>query len=141
MELYDSILLGTKRIGHGFSLAKHPKLIELVKERDICVESCPVSNFVLGYVKDLRCHPARGLLAQGVKVSLSPDDQGFWDAKGATLDYLYAYLAWDLSLNDLKQLIFNSLEYASVDEEHKIKLLEYSSLRWKKFLTYVRNRY
>ena len=62
IELYDAILLGTKRIGHGFSLAKHPILIEMVKEKNICVECCPVSNFVLGYVHDLRCHPVRGLL-------------------------------------------------------------------------------
>ena len=62
-EIYDAILLGTKRIGHGFAIAKHPKLIELVKEKDICIECCPVSNFVLGYTKDLRCHPVRGLIA------------------------------------------------------------------------------
>ena len=63
IELYDAILLGSKRIGHGFALARHPKLIELVKEKNICLESCPVSNFILGYIKDLRCHPVRGLLA------------------------------------------------------------------------------
>lgn len=48
-ELYDAILMGSKRIGHGFSLAKHPKLIELVKEKNLCIECCPISNFVLGY--------------------------------------------------------------------------------------------
>ncbi len=62
-ELYDAIVMGSKRIGHGFALAKHPKLIELVKQKNICIESCPISNNVLGYVKDLRCHPVRGLIA------------------------------------------------------------------------------
>lgn len=61
-ELYDAILLGCKRIGHGFALAKHPKLIEMVKENDICLECNPVSNRVLGYTHDLRTHPARGLI-------------------------------------------------------------------------------
>ena len=61
-QLYDAILLGTKRIGHGFHLAFHPDLMKLVKEKDICIECCPVSNFVLGYTLDLRCHPTRSFL-------------------------------------------------------------------------------
>ncbi|KAJ8079107.1 hypothetical protein PM082_013394 [Marasmius tenuissimus] len=44
MNLYDAILMGTKRIGHGFSLVKHPKLMEICKERDIAVEVCPISD-------------------------------------------------------------------------------------------------
>ena len=62
-ELYDAILLGTKRIGHGFAIARSPSLLEMVKKEKICIECCPVSNFVLGYCLDLRCHPVRGLLA------------------------------------------------------------------------------
>jgi len=31
-QLYDAILLGTKRIGHGFHLAYHPELQKIVKE-------------------------------------------------------------------------------------------------------------
>lgn len=65
-ELYDAILLDCIRIGHGFNLAKHPHLIELVKEKNICLEACIISNKVLGYVHDLRCHPARGLIQRGV---------------------------------------------------------------------------
>lgn len=61
-EIHDAVLLGTKRIGHGFALAKYPKLIEVVKEKNICLECCPVSNRVLGYTHDLRTHPARGLI-------------------------------------------------------------------------------
>lgn len=48
-ELYDAVLLGTKRIGHGFALARHPALIDLVKKNDICVEVNPISNLVLKY--------------------------------------------------------------------------------------------
>jgi adenosine deaminase CECR1 len=46
-NLFDAILLGTRRIGHGYSLYKHPKLIDLVKERQILIESCPISNEIL----------------------------------------------------------------------------------------------
>ena len=61
-ELYDAILLGSKRLGHGFNLAMHPNLVNIVKNDQICVECCPVSNKLLGYVQDLRLHPVRSLL-------------------------------------------------------------------------------
>ncbi|CDW99543.1 hypothetical protein, partial [Sporisorium scitamineum] len=34
LNLYDALLLDTKRIGHGVSLARHPILTDMVKERD-----------------------------------------------------------------------------------------------------------
>lgn len=43
----DAILLGSLRIGHGFALAKHPTLLQLVKERDIAIEVNPLSNQVI----------------------------------------------------------------------------------------------
>lgn len=140
-ELYDAVLLGSKRIGHGFALARCKNLINLVKEKNVCLECCPVSNRVLGYCSDLRTHPARGLLAQGVKISLSPDDQGFWDAEGVTLDYVLAYVAWGLDLADIKQLCLNSLEFASTDEAHKKQLREFFDYKWYKFLLYIKGRY
>jgi len=119
-ELYDAILLGSKRIGHGFALSMHPNLIKIVKEKDICIETCPVSNKLLCCVNDLRLHPIRTLLAQGVPVSVNPDDHGFFQSEGVTMDYLYAYLEWGLDLSDLKQLCLNSLEYATITEEEKV---------------------
>ncbi|KAG5643235.1 hypothetical protein DXG03_001319 [Asterophora parasitica] len=46
-NLFDAILLGTKRIGHGYSLVKHPKLIETCRQKGIAVEVCPISNEIL----------------------------------------------------------------------------------------------
>ncbi|PPQ99222.1 hypothetical protein CVT24_009241 [Panaeolus cyanescens] len=52
VNLYDAILLGTKRIGHGFSLIKHPKLVETCREKGIAVEVCPISYvFHVPYVR------------------------------------------------------------------------------------------
>lgn len=38
--------MGSLRIGHGYALAKHPTLLQLVKERDIAIEINPLSNQV-----------------------------------------------------------------------------------------------
>lgn len=117
--MYDAIALGTKRIGHGFKLAAHPKLLEIVRDDQICVECCPVSNFALGYCLDMRNHPARSFLQQGLAVSISPDDPGYFGYDGVTLDYVYAFLAWDLDLADLKKLCINSLVHSTVTREDK----------------------
>lgn len=42
-NMYDAILLGTKRIGHGFSIVKHPKLMQICREQGILLEVCPIS--------------------------------------------------------------------------------------------------
>ncbi|KNG48809.1 adenosine deaminase family protein [Stemphylium lycopersici] len=73
-NLFDAIVLGTRRIGHGFSLYKHPLLIDMVKEKRILVESCPVSNEVLRLCGSIMSHPLPALLARGVPCSLCNDD-------------------------------------------------------------------
>lgn len=136
-QLYDAILLDTKRIGHGFHLAYHPELMKIVKERQTCIECCPVSNFVLGYVLDLRTHPARSFLHEGIPVSISPDDPGFMGYEGVTLDFVYVFLAWELDIADLKQLVLNSIRFCSSTDSEKEKLEELFHYKWERFLDYV----
>ena len=45
-NLVDALLLNTTRIGHGYALAKHPELADLVKSRGVAVEVNPISNQV-----------------------------------------------------------------------------------------------
>lgn len=77
-NLYDAILLGSKRIGHGFSLARHPLLIDICKKNDIAIEICPISNELLGLCDTIRGHPMYQLLAQSVPCTLNTDDPGFF---------------------------------------------------------------
>ncbi|KAG8933533.1 hypothetical protein FRC02_011644 [Tulasnella sp. 418] len=42
-NLYDALLLGTKRIGHGFSMARHPHLMNICREKGVLLEVCPIS--------------------------------------------------------------------------------------------------
>ena len=112
-------MLGTKRIGHGFQLQLFPYLQDLVKEKDICIEVCPLSNMVLGYTKDLRTHPVSYMLSKGIQASISSDDPGLFGYEGVTLDYVYAVGAWTLNLRDLKQLSLNGITYSSIHDEKK----------------------
>jgi adenosine deaminase CECR1 len=111
--------------------------MKIVKEKQICIECCPVSNFVLSYVNDLRIHPTRHLLHQGMPVSISSDDPGFMGYEGVTLDYLYAFVCWELDIADLKQLCINSITYSSINEEEKVELRKFFDYKWKRFLDYV----
>ena len=96
---------------------------------------------VLGYTLDLRCHPTRAFLHQGIPVSISPDDPGFFDAEGVTLDYVYAFMAWELNLADLKKLCINSLDYSVIPDQEKERLRPFFEYKWKKFLEYVNSKY
>ena len=89
----------------------------------------------------MRTHPTRSLLTKGVKVSINPDDHGFFCSPGVTLDYLLAFLTWDLNLMDLKQLCLNSIEFASISDEDKENLTEFFNYKWQIFLAYVCGKY
>lgn len=73
-NLYDSLLLNAKRIGHGYALLKHPMLIEKYKKADICLELCPISNELLRLCGNAREHPYPALLAAGLPCTLNADN-------------------------------------------------------------------
>ena len=96
-NLFDALLFGSRRIGHGFSLYKHPLLIDMVKEKQILIESCPISNEVLRYTSSIMSHPLPALLARGVPASLSNDDPALMghDTSGMTHDFWQALQGWE----------------------------------------------
>ena len=73
-NLYDSLLLSAKRIGHGYALLKHPLLLQRYKEQKICLELCPISNELLHLCGNAREHPFPQLLAAGLHCTLNADN-------------------------------------------------------------------
>lgn len=118
----DAILLNTTRIGHGYSLFKHPILLNMIKNRGICIEVCPISNQVLKLVTDMRNHPATFYVSQNYPIVIASDDPGFWNAKGLSYDFYYALMSMAparAGLAFLKELVKNSIRRVSNFEKNK----------------------
>ena len=133
-NLYGAILLGPKRIGHGINLLLYPGLMEEVKQHNILVEVNPLSNQILGYVADMRNHPARIFLRNGIQCSVNSDDPGVFGYQGLTYDFFMVYMAWELNLKAIKKLVFNSIRYAALEKELKEKALKKLNDRWEIFV-------
>ncbi|KAF2429471.1 Metallo-dependent hydrolase [Tothia fuscella] len=119
-NLFDAILLGTRRIGHGFSLFKHPLLVDMIKDKKILVESCPVSNEVLRLTSSILSHPLPALLARGVSVALCNDDPAILgpEVSGVSHDFWQALQGWEnLGLAGLGSLAENSVRWAAFEDE------------------------
>lgn len=136
-NVLDAILLGSKRIGHGYSLIKHPVLLEIVKAKDIAIEVNVISNSVLALVKDVRNHPLSLYLAMGLPVVLSSDDPGAWDADPLSHDFFVAFMGVASRKDDLrtlKKLAENSLKYSALDYDGKKKALFLFEKQWDQFI-------
>ena len=134
-NMHDALLLNTKRVGHGFQLCLFPNLLQEYINKDICVEACPLSNMVLGYTLDMRNHPVRYMMHQGLQTSISSDDPGFFHYSGVTLDFIYVTLGWELDIWDLKKLSLNGIIYSSIPEAKKVNLLEnVFPAKWAEFI-------
>ncbi|GBE89111.1 Adenosine deaminase CECR1-A [Sparassis crispa] len=138
MNLYDAILLGTKRIGHGFSLAKHPKLIEICKEKDIAVEMCPISNEILRLTSSMPMHPLPILVNQGVSVALCSDDPAVFGNMGLSFDFFQVLVASEVTgLITMGEFARDSLKHAAMGQEEKQRALDLWEKQWTKFLEWV----
>ncbi|KAG4067754.1 hypothetical protein HA402_005526 [Bradysia odoriphaga] len=136
-NLIDAVLLGSRRIGHGFALPKHPKLIDFVKSNDIAVEVNPISNQVLKLVNDMRNHPAAVLFAQNVPIVISSDDPSFWEVLPLSHDFYFTFLgiaSQDTDLRTLKQLALNSILYSSLEGFEKLEALMKWQMKWDTFI-------
>lgn len=136
-NLIDAVLLGTERIGHGYSLIKHPDILKLVKEREIAIEINPICNQVLLLVDDLRNHPGAMLISQGYPIVIGNDATAFWGAKGLSHDWYMAYMGMasrSADLKFLKQLALNSFKYSALDIKSKIDAIFRWNNDWDDFI-------
>ena len=127
-NMYDAVLLGTRRLGHAFALHKHPLLAQTVKSKRICVESCPISNEVLRLTASVAAHPLPALLAAGVPCVLANDDPAILSGGGASgpgercngvsPDFWACLQSWeDLGLAGAGSLAENSVRWALFEDQ------------------------
>jgi adenosine deaminase len=55
------------------------------------------------------------MMANGLQISLNSGHPGILGYHDVSLDYLAAFVAWDLGLKDLKKISLNGLNHSSLD--------------------------
>lgn len=96
-NLFDALLLDSRRIGHGFSLYKHPQLLKDAADNHVMIEVCPISSEVLRLATDVLHHPISAMIAHGVATAISNDDAAMMgqDAPGLSFDFYQVLQASD----------------------------------------------
>ncbi|KIM79688.1 hypothetical protein PILCRDRAFT_823225 [Piloderma croceum F 1598] len=139
-NLYDALLLGTKRIGHGFSLVKHPKLMQICREKGVMVEVCPISNEILRLTSSMPMHPLPIVINNGIPVALCSDDPAVFGSMGLSFDFFQVLVASEVTgLIQLGEMARDSIQYSTLDIEGKQRAIALWEKRWAKFVEEVAN--
>lgn len=96
-NIWAAVENGAKRIGHGIRVIEDENLAKLIKEKEIVLEMCPVSNVLTGVVPSIEAHPVRRCFDAGLKVTIGTDDMVLCDT---TLLKQYALLKEKLGFSD-----------------------------------------
>jgi adenosine deaminase len=110
-SVWAAVELGAERIGHGIGAARDPRLLDMLRERDIPLEICITSNAVLGAVKRLEDHPVRRIFDAGVPITLNTDDPGMFRTT-LTREFGIAAGTFGFSDAELERVAANGFRYA-----------------------------
>jgi adenosine deaminase len=70
--------LGVERVDHGIRSLEDPALVARLREEQIALTVCPLSNVALRAVPDLSAHPLRRMLSAGLLATVNSDDPAYF---------------------------------------------------------------
>ncbi|NQX71005.1 adenosine deaminase [Paenibacillus alba] len=118
-NVYEAVTnLGAARIGHGVRLKENRSIMEMVKERRIPLEMCPISNIQTKAVSGWEAYPIREYLEQGLLVTINTDNPS---VSGTDITNEYRVLSdrFGFTAPELVKLIMNGVDAAFLDEADK----------------------
>lgn len=70
--------IGVDRIDHGNRSMEDPELISILRELQVPLTNCPLSNLSLCVIDDLKKSPVKAQLEQGLLVTVNSDDPAYF---------------------------------------------------------------
>jgi adenosine deaminase len=101
-------ILELDEIQHGIGAVSSDYVMNLIKERNIRLNICPSSNYILGAVEDMTNHPARKLFDKDILITINTDDLLLFNS-GVSEEYLYLYKLGLFNEDELNEIRENSL--------------------------------
>ena len=111
-------MLKVKRIDHGVQCLKDDKLVHNLKENNIPLTVCPLSNIKLCVFDKLENHNLKKMLDAGLRVMVNSDDPAYFGGYLNT-NLIETSKALNLNLDEVKILIQNSFKSSFLDEKSK----------------------
>ena len=111
-------LLKVKRIDHGVQCLLDVKLVQKLKDDQIPLTVCPLSNIKLRVFKNLKEHSLKKMLNKGLMVMVNSDDPAYFGGY-INKNLIECQKALNLSMEDVKTLIINSFNSSFLKEEKK----------------------
>ena len=117
--IWDSLnLLKVKRIDHGVQCLKDENLVNRLKEDQIPLTICPLSNVKLCVFDKLENHNLKQMLDKGLRVMVNSDDPAYFGGY-LNKNLIDTSKALNLELNHVKILIENSFKSSFLNEKIK----------------------
>jgi adenosine deaminase len=111
-------LLKVKRIDHGVQCLQSEKLVKKLRDSQIPLTVCPLSNIKLCVFNKLEEHNLKNMLNKGLMVMVNSDDPAYFGGY-INKNLIECQAALDLSMKEVKTLIINSFKSSFLKEEKK----------------------
>jgi adenosine deaminase len=109
-------LLKVKRIDHGVQCLKDEKLIKRLRDDQIPLTVCPLSNVKLCVFEKLEEHNLKKLLNKDLIATINSDDPAYFGGYLNT-NLIECQIALDLATKDIKKLILNSFKSSFLSKD------------------------
>ena len=114
---------GAHRIGHGTRLAEDGDLLNYVNDHRIPLEICLTSNKQTHSVEKLEQHPFRFYFDYHLRVTLNTDNRLISNTD-VTNEYMVAIEHFNLSMDEVKDIIIYGFKSAFLPYQEKVRLLQ-----------------
>lgn len=122
-SIKKAVEYGAHRVGHALHLYDSPKLVNILKDLNIAIESPPKCNVQLGNVKSYKEHPIKKMLDDGLNVCISTDNRTV-SSTNLTNEYKELYKNKVITdWKDIKKLVINAAKSAFLPNQEKEQLV------------------
>ena len=117
--IWDALnFLKVKRIDHGVQCLQDEKLVQKLRDSQIPLTVCPLSNIKLRVFNKLEEHNLKKMLNKGLMVMVNSDDPAYFGGY-INKNLIECQAALNLSMKEVKTLIANSFKSSFLKEEKK----------------------
>jgi len=115
--------LKVSRVDHGVRCIEDETLVERLIQEKMPLTVCPLSNIKLCVFDKMESHNILQLLERGLCVTVNSDDPSYFDGY-MTENFVAMNNAFSMSVDQVEQLVKNSIQASFASVERKKEILE-----------------